>query len=111
MRWGLVLIVLLLFSLGIGFLKYISVAPTTGNKTASIVDCYPEKDGLVLTLNVNGNLYKCYTNATFIHLNKSVEVVFEEGNRPVLIKQDGETFKVFGWERLRTLEKIPRVRR
>ncbi|HDN74291.1 hypothetical protein DRP04_02680 [Archaeoglobales archaeon] len=101
---------LVLIALGVWFIIN-HVAPTTGEKVASIIDWYPEKEGFVLTLNINGKLYKCYTNATHIHLNKPVEVVFEEGNKPVLIKQDGKTFKVFRWERLRTIERMPYVRR
>ena len=97
---------LILIALGIWF---VMVVPTTSEKVASIVDWYPEREGLVLTLNVNGKLYKCYTNATFIYVNKSVEVVFED-ELPALIKQNGWTFKVLKWKELKTLENMPKVR-
>lgn len=73
-----------------------------------ILDVYPEKEGIVLTVSVDGKLYKLWTNATTINVSKPVKVVFEKG-RPIAVVQE-KTYKVLDWKELRTIEEMPTVK-
>jgi len=111
MRWGFVLVVLLLFSLGIGFVKYLEeskVAPTTQN--ATILDALPTPNGIVITVSVGDSIYRIYTNATKLNTSKPVTLHFKDG-RIETVEQDGKVFKVMEFEKLKTLENLPEVRR
>jgi len=112
MRWGLVFAVVLLFALGIGFVKYVEeskVAPTT-TQNATILDALPTPNGIVIIVSAGDNIYRIYTNATKLNTSKPVILHFKGGYIEV-VEQDGKTFKVMEFERLKTLEKMPEVRR
>ena len=111
-RWGLVFVVLLLFALGIGFVKYVEesrVAPTT-TQNATILDALPTPNGIVITVSVGDSIYRIYTNATKLNTSKPVILHFKDGYIEV-VEQDGKIFKVMEFEKLKTLEKMPEVRR
>jgi len=111
MRWGLVFAVVLLFALGIGFVKYVEeskVAPTT-TQNATILDALPTPNGIVITVSVGDNIYRIYTNATKLNTSKPVTLHFKDGYIEV-VEQDGKVFKVMEFEKLKTLEKMPEVR-
>ena len=111
-RWGLVFVVLLLFALGIGFVKYVEesrVAPTT-TQNATILDALPTPNGIVIIVSAGDNIYRIHTNATKLNTSKPVTLHFKDGYIEV-VEQDGKIFKVMEFEKLKTLEKMPEVRR
>jgi len=77
-------------------------------KTGTILNWYPEKEGLVLTIAVNDSLYKINTNATMINVKEPVILVFK-GNSPVTIIQGDRAFGIRDWQKLKTIEKMPEV--
>ena len=76
---------------------------------AQILEWHVDNRGIVLTVEAGGNFYRLHTNAILINISKPVEIIFY-GETPVAIMQENETYAVLDWEKLRTLEKMPRVR-
>ena len=109
MRWVWVLVLLGVVVLGaVAWITLLSDFSKNCIKTATIVDWYPEKEGLVLTVCIDGKFYKLYTNASFINVNKSVNVIFRNGI-PIAILQGYRLYKVLNWEELKNLESMPKV--
>ena len=111
-RWSLALVIGLLFALGIGFVKYLEeskVAPTT-TQNATILDALPTPNGIVIIVSAGDNIYRIYTNATKLNTSKPVILHFKDGYIEV-VEQDGKIFKVMEFEKLKTLEKMPDIRR
>jgi len=80
-------------------------------RSAQILDWYSDEMGLVLTVSVSdGKLYKLYTNATHLNVEEPIAVVFQKGV-PVVILQGYGAYEVVDWQELKTLEKMPEVRR
>jgi len=80
-------------------------------KSADVLNWYPDEKGLVLTVSVSdGKLYKLYTNATLLNVKEPIKVVFQKGV-PVAVLQEYRVYEVIDWQELKTLEKMPKVRR
>ena len=79
-------------------------------RSTSIIGWYPDENGLVLTVGVDGKLYRLYTNATRLNVEEPIAVVFQKGV-PVAILQGCRVYEVVDWQELKTLEKMPEVRR
>lgn len=80
----------------------------TAVEVATILDWYPDESGIVITVSVNGKLYKLHTNASLMNVEEPVKVVFEKGV-PVAVLQEYRSYSVLDWEELKTLEKMPAV--
>jgi len=112
-RWLWVVVVLALVVLGItGWImnEMDKECNETVVKSADVLNWHPDEKGLVLTVSVNGRLYKLYTNATLLNVKEPIKVVFQKGV-PVAILQDYRVYEVIGWQELKTIEKMPKVRR
>jgi len=110
-RWELVLVFVLLFVWGVTMVEWLkSVEGSTRNVTATIIDAVPASKGLILTVNANGKLYRVYTNTTMINVSAPVILQFENG-KLVRVLQEGRVIGVLEYKELKTLEKIPTVKR
>jgi len=77
---------------------------------AQILDWYIDYRDVVLIVEAEGNFYRLHTNATMFNISKPVEIIFYKGT-PVAISQDNESYAVLDWQELRTLEKMPTVKK
>ena len=115
-RWELVLLVVLLLAVGLSVVKIFeewNVVGATERVNATILDAQPTPNGIVMTVSAGDNLYRIYMNtttATTLNTSKPVTLHFKGGSIEV-VEQDGKIFKVMEFEKLKTLEKMPEVRR
>lgn len=79
-------------------------------KEGQILDWYPEKEGLVLTVSTDGKLYRFSTNATEINVKQPLKIVFEKGI-PVAIIQNYNNYSILDWQELKTREDMPTVKK
>ena len=107
-RWVLVFVIGLLFVFGFLYVEVLKVAPTTTN--ATILNAQPTPSGIVITVSAGGNFYRIHTNATMLNLSEPVVLHFKDGGIEA-VEQDGRLFGVVKFEKLKTLEKMPEVRR
>jgi len=112
MRWVKVLVFLALVVLGaVAWVMHEMDLEMSKTRVveAQILNWYIDNKNIVLTVEAGGKFYRLHTNATLINISKPVEIIFY-GETPVAIMQENETYAVLDWEKLRTLEKMPRVR-
>jgi len=112
-KWELVLLVVLLLAVGLSVVKIFeewNVVGATERVNATILDALPTPNGIVIIVSAGDNIYRIYTNATKLNTSKPVILHFKDGYIEV-VEQDGKIFKVMEFEKLKTLEKMPEVRR
>lgn len=80
MRWVWVVVVLGLVVLGVmvWVMDIDKKRSGTTVEVATILDWYPGESGIVITVSMNGKLYKLHTNTTLMNIEEPVKVVFEK---------------------------------
>ena len=90
--------------------KKLSETNGTVSKTAQVLDWFTDSSGIVITVNVDGKLYRLYTNADMINVSEPVRVVFQSG-KPIAVVQDDRAYGIKDWDVLKTLEDMPKIKK
>ncbi len=90
--------------------KQMNETMKTLSKNARIISWHVDEQGIVITVSVDESFYRLYTYANELNVSKPVTVVFKEGT-PIAVVQENRAFGIRDWEKLKTLEKMPEVKR